>query len=90
MQKLKEVYGNAGKVGWELEAWFHLDRSAVSEDRHFTAMLIEDLGQSTVVPSDPAWDTPGFTAVLFKDGLEVAHHTGPDRETAERLFESWL
>jgi|688.fasta_scaffold2411242_1 hypothetical protein len=90
MQKLKEVFDKAGKTGWELEAWFRLDRSAVSEDNNFAAMLIEDLGQSKVMKSNPAWDTPGFTAVLFKNGHEVEHHTGPDRETAELLFESWI
>jgi len=91
MTKLKEIYGQAGKVGWELEAWFRLRRAAQnSADASITAALIEDIGQSEVMGSDPADDTPGFTAVLWKNGEPIIDHTSRDRESAERLFESWL
>ena len=82
MEKFKEVFGKARKVGWEMEACYELERAAESSE-----------GQMVLVSNNGVFDDDVET---FEVGISMnatgdfKNHEGLTKEEATKIFESYL
>jgi hypothetical protein len=82
MEKFIEVFGNARKVGWEMEACYELERAAESSE-----------GQMVLVSNNGMFDDDVET---FEVGISMnatgdfKNHEGLTKEEATKIFESYL
>ncbi len=93
MEKMKEVLPTpTGKVGWETEAWFSLERAAESTDGSYgRAMVVKNLGQSKILGwGDPANDEPGWEVAVEVAGITQVDRRQLSKKEAYDEFEKWL
>ena len=82
MEKFNEVFGNARKVGWEMEACYELERAAESSE-----------GQMVLVSNNGMFDDDVET---FEVGISMnatgdfKNHEGLTKDEAIKIFESYL
>ena len=83
MEKFIEVFGNAGKVGWEMEACYELERAA--ENAEGQMVLVSNNGMF-----DDAAEGTFEVGISMNATGDFKNHEGLTKDEATKIFESYL
>jgi hypothetical protein len=82
MEKFKEVFGKARKVGWEMEACYELERAAESSEGQMVLVFNNGMFNDDV-------ETYEVGISMYKTG-DFRNHPELTKEEAVKIFESYL